>query len=367
MAGFTHFGFSTSANVGGQEPQPTPSPSPRRALPKPVGGSRGFAQYEKRDASVRLIAATATRPIDPARAFYDSGTTAFNNGDYQKAVRDFSQAIKLSPDWPEAHYSLAVALTEVEKPKEAIEQFEQVLKLDPTDQLKILSSYNIGNAQSELGENEAAVEAYKRAIQIDPKLSKPHNNLGLAYAALSRISEALAELMGRGIARRLCRSSFQFGYRLPAIRKKGRGAGPAAATAEAQTRVGGETRSLAQGMSVVDMIATRPLRHLLPLALLFALNNPLVTSGQKPQLIVQTGHTGIVSSLQFIRNGRSLISVADTVILRDVQTGQSFCAPLKLLPAHQSPSVMTETQLPAKARTTPSNSLTWPMDIYAPG
>jgi tetratricopeptide (TPR) repeat protein len=162
-------------------------------LPKPIGGSRGFAQYEKRDASVRLIAATATRPIDPARAFYDSGTAAFNNGDYQKAVRDFSQAIKLSPDWPEAHYSLAVALTEVEKPKEAIEQFEQVLKLDPTDQLKILSSYNIGNAQSELGENEAAVEAYKRAIQIDPKLSKPHNNLGLAYAALSRISEALAE------------------------------------------------------------------------------------------------------------------------------------------------------------------------------
>lgn len=188
-----------SSLVGQSRPKPTPSPTPRRPLPKAPAGARGFEQYAKRDASARLIAATATRPLDPANAYYELGSKAYNAARYQKAVEDFSQAVNLSPEWAEAHYGLAVSLTEIGKLKEAIAQFKQVLKLKATQDLQILSNYNMGNAYFDLGQHGDAIEAYKRANEINAtspqpqKLSKPHNNLGLAYAASGKLIEAVAE------------------------------------------------------------------------------------------------------------------------------------------------------------------------------
>jgi len=55
------------------------------------------------------------------------------------------------------------------------------------------------NAYANLGQYKEAIEAYQKAIQINAKsdepqkLSKPHNNLGLAYAASGQLSDAIVE------------------------------------------------------------------------------------------------------------------------------------------------------------------------------
>jgi tetratricopeptide (TPR) repeat protein len=167
---------------------------PRRPLPKPVAGSRGFEKYAGRDASSRLIAGAATREaLDPAAPAYARGDADYAAGKYKEAVEQFSDAVRLRPDWVQAHYALALSLTETEELKEAIEEFKQVLKLNAKEELKILSYYNMGNAYADLGEYKEAIESYKEAIKLKPELSKPHNNLGLAYAALDRLAEAVAE------------------------------------------------------------------------------------------------------------------------------------------------------------------------------
>ena len=48
-----------------------------------------------------------------------------------------------------------------------------------------------GNEHYAKGEYDAAIEAFKQAIAIDPKLPGPYRNLGLAYRALNRCSDAL--------------------------------------------------------------------------------------------------------------------------------------------------------------------------------
>ncbi len=173
--------------------QPKPSPTPRRQLPKPVAGSRGFEQYAKRDASARLIAAAGTRVIIDPGDFYTNGEANYKAGKYEAAVKDLTEAVKLSPDWEDPHYVLALALTETGKLKEAIEEFKQVVKLALKDEPKILSYYNMGNAYADLRQYKEAIEAYQQAIKLNPSLSKPHNNLGLAYAASNRIADAVAE------------------------------------------------------------------------------------------------------------------------------------------------------------------------------
>src|SRR5207302_7394995 len=182
-----------SAVAVAQKTQPKPSPTPRRPLPKPVQGSRGFEQFEKRDASARLIAAGATRGGIETNGHLANGVANYRAGKYEAAARELRQAVEEEPKSDDPHYALALALTETGQLKEAIEEFKKVIALTPDVDLKIFSYYNIGNAYADLAQYEEAIESYKEAIELDATLSKPHNNLGLAYAALGRMSEAAAE------------------------------------------------------------------------------------------------------------------------------------------------------------------------------
>lgn len=175
--------------------QPKASPTPRRKLTKPVGGTRGFEMYAGRDASARLIAASSTRPIsDQAASAYKRGQKQFEAGKYEEAVRNFAEAIKRDPNSPEAHFALAQGLTKIDKPAEAIRELQQVLlALNPTEELKIWSYYLMGNAYADLAQYKEAIEKYQQAIKLKPDLSKPHYNLGLAYAASDQLKAAAAE------------------------------------------------------------------------------------------------------------------------------------------------------------------------------
>jgi tetratricopeptide (TPR) repeat protein len=180
------------STVAGQ-PQPKPLPTPRKALPKPLAGARNFDQFARRDASARLIAGAGTRVVFDPGDFYARGEANYKAGNYEAAVKDLRQAIRLSPDWEDPHYVLALSLTELGKLAEAIEEFKQVVQLAIKDEPKIVSYYNIGNAYVDLGKYQEAIESYQQAIKLNSTLSKPHNNLGLAYAASNRLADALAE------------------------------------------------------------------------------------------------------------------------------------------------------------------------------
>ncbi|MGH9928935.1 MAG: tetratricopeptide repeat protein [Pyrinomonadaceae bacterium] len=194
--GLVVFALNGSGNPSAQKStSPKPAPSPHRPLPKPVGGARGFDQYAKHEASSRLVAGAATRgATDSASRRYEEGEVAYAAGEYQKAIEDFSESARLSPNWAEAHYALALSLTEMQQLKAAIDEFKRVLKLKAKYGLMVLSNYNLGNAYADLGEYKEAIDAYKQAIELNPELSEPHNNLGLAYAASGQPAEAVAEL-----------------------------------------------------------------------------------------------------------------------------------------------------------------------------
>src|SRR4030081_3402186 len=111
VGALTFLGFTLSANASAQTAaQPKPSPTPRRPLPKPVGGSRGFEQFAKRDASARLIAAAGTRVIvEPPGDHFAKGEAYYKAAKYEAAVKELRESIKVSPDWDDPHYVLALS------------------------------------------------------------------------------------------------------------------------------------------------------------------------------------------------------------------------------------------------------------------
>jgi Flp pilus assembly protein TadD len=72
--------------------------------------------------------------------------------------------------------------------KEALEQCNAALKLNPTDPLVL---YDLGNAFASLGKLDEAVSDYRRALQVAPGRPNILNNLGCALMAQNLLPEAI--------------------------------------------------------------------------------------------------------------------------------------------------------------------------------
>ena len=84
-------------------------------------------------------------------------------------------------------------LTETNQLKEAIEEFKKAIDLATSDDSKIVANYNMANTYFDLGDYQNAARAFQNSLKFDAKLSKVHNNLGLALVGMKRTSDAAAE------------------------------------------------------------------------------------------------------------------------------------------------------------------------------
>jgi tetratricopeptide (TPR) repeat protein len=85
-------------------------------------------------------------------------------------------------------HNTGVALEKLGRMSEALEAYRQAINLDP----KLPHPHHgLGDALSDLGRKEEAIEAYREAISIDPNFVYPHHGLGDALSDLGRKEEAI--------------------------------------------------------------------------------------------------------------------------------------------------------------------------------
>lgn len=114
-----------------------------------------------------------------ARAFYNRGNTYGDMGEHDRAIEDFSQAIRLNPQYAKAFYNRGVTHAYKRAYDRAIQDFAQAVQLNPNDDKAL---YNLGKAYADKGDYDRAIEAYGRAIRVNPSLAAAFYNRGLAYA-----------------------------------------------------------------------------------------------------------------------------------------------------------------------------------------
>ncbi len=86
------------------------------------------------------------------------------------------------------HYNLGNRLVNLKREAEAIKAYTKAIGLDPD----FAQAYNNrGNLYANKGKHAEAVEDYKNAIKIDPTYAKAHNNLGVEHAMLKDYKMAL--------------------------------------------------------------------------------------------------------------------------------------------------------------------------------
>jgi len=111
-------------------------------------------------------------------------------GLYKEAIEAFKQAIKIKPDYADAHCGLGLAYGNLGMNKEAIEAYKQAIRIKPD----YANAYcGLGVVYCKLGMNKEAIEACKQAIRIKPDFADAHAGLGLTYLEIGNKGMALEE------------------------------------------------------------------------------------------------------------------------------------------------------------------------------
>jgi protein O-GlcNAc transferase len=112
---------------------------------------------------------------DDASAFevqflINSAFEKYNLGKLYVAESLYKQALQIQPSNINAQLSLAEIFQEQNRLDEAIVAYQQLLTLVPNRSIASAAYNNLGNAFNTQGNTEAAVEAYQKAIEIQPDL-----------------------------------------------------------------------------------------------------------------------------------------------------------------------------------------------------
>ena len=111
--------------------------------------------------------------------------------DPEKAKAAYRRVILLMPGNPDAHANLGRLLYENGNLAEAVKHFGIAFELDSSD---ATSAYNLGVSFEDLGNPDAALEAYLRAISAEPELASAHFNLSRLYEVRGESAAALRHL-----------------------------------------------------------------------------------------------------------------------------------------------------------------------------
>ena len=108
--------------------------------------------------------------------------------DLQSAVESYDKALAMKPDDAALHLNKALALANLKKTDEAKAELENAAKLDPTQAGKAF--YNLGAILINSGQNDAAKEAFKTAIDKDPAYADAYYQYGVTMLSGMTVDKA---------------------------------------------------------------------------------------------------------------------------------------------------------------------------------
>src|SRR5881628_1814197 len=128
--------------------------------------------------------------IDPRSPVgqYSWGLALAQEGQLTEAIEHYTTALRIKPDYADAHINLGIALAQQGKLAEASEHYQQALhsKPDSAD-----AHTNWGLALTQQGKPAEAIDHYRQALQIKPDSAEAHANWGLALADQGKLAEAI--------------------------------------------------------------------------------------------------------------------------------------------------------------------------------
>jgi Flp pilus assembly protein TadD len=151
-------------------PRPTVNPSPVEINSNPTQPSPNPVTTPQTQPS--------SSPQLTAKAFYNSGNSKRKSGDYQGAIADYNQTIKLKPDYAEAYMNRGVSKKDLGDYQGAIADYTESIRLKNPE---LHLPYNgRGASKDNLKDYQGAIADYNQAIKLKPDFAEAYNNRGIS-------------------------------------------------------------------------------------------------------------------------------------------------------------------------------------------
>ena len=135
----------------------------------------------------RAIAVTGTNLM----AENNLGALLLGQGRTNEAIAHLQTALRLAPNFAEAHCNLGVALGATGHPDEALDHLNEALRLAPGN---AHPHYSLGALLLKQGQVDAAATQFQAALKLDPHYAEAHRDLGVALGRQGRLEEAIGHL-----------------------------------------------------------------------------------------------------------------------------------------------------------------------------
>jgi tetratricopeptide (TPR) repeat protein len=132
--------------------------------------------------------------LNPRAAFMhvNYGRDLFSEARFEEAINHFLLALKVCPDYTDAHKGLGIVFNETGRFDKAVERFNKVLSSEP-DSPSIHDE--LGFALAHQGKlNQAAIH-FKKVLQIDSENISVMNNLAVIFARQGKLDQAISHYL----------------------------------------------------------------------------------------------------------------------------------------------------------------------------
>jgi tetratricopeptide (TPR) repeat protein len=117
--------------------------------------------------------------INPeAAAHVHSGKVLFDQGDYDSAIAEYTEALAIDPNYAAAYGSRADTYLDKTDYDLAIADYDQAIRLYPTE---AIAYFGRAVAYYNKGEYERAIAGYDEAIRLNPRYALAYTYRGVAY------------------------------------------------------------------------------------------------------------------------------------------------------------------------------------------
>ncbi len=136
-----------------------------------------------------MIETRKPNPVD-ARMYYQIGNDYYEQGDYEKAIKNYNMAILLNPIFSEAYFNRALSYYQLKNFERSISDYTKSADFDPNNPIIY---NNRGDAYYRKQDFQSAVKDYDKAISLNANYLKAFYNRGLSYASLEEYDKAVID------------------------------------------------------------------------------------------------------------------------------------------------------------------------------
>src|SRR6187455_3304441 len=137
-----------------------------------------------------LSEAMRLNPNDQGLASFKRGIAYGSKGEYERAIADFSETVRLDPKSVLAFRNRGLAYDKKGDYDRAVADFSEAIRLDPK---YALAFYSRGLTYGTKGDNERAINDFNEAIRLNPNYAPAFGNRGLAYDRKGNYDRAIAD------------------------------------------------------------------------------------------------------------------------------------------------------------------------------